>query len=132
MECLQDAQDAMAFIIALCKASLNDSHVHLPAEALDQLQNPPHTLPDAMDPDLTLSLKYYFANLIVNAYNLVHDATMECHPKDDIFSHYCIKQAVAELSGVVLIVQDMCVNTCLAFTGPFAHLYICPQCGESR
>ncbi|KAG1737201.1 hypothetical protein EDB19DRAFT_1637142, partial [Suillus lakei] len=26
----------------------------------------------------------------------------------------------------------MCVNTCLAFTGPFAHLDVCPRCGESR
>ncbi|KAG2345641.1 hypothetical protein BDR05DRAFT_998252 [Suillus weaverae] len=37
MACLQDAQDAMAFITALCKASLDDPHAHLPAEALDQL-----------------------------------------------------------------------------------------------
>ncbi|KAG1724978.1 hypothetical protein EDB19DRAFT_1644262 [Suillus lakei] len=123
---LQDAQDAMAFITALHKASLDDPHVHLPAEALDQLRNPLRTLPDAMDPDLTLSLKYYFANLTVNAYNLVRDATMECHPEDDILSHYCVKQAVAELSGVVPIVHNMCVNTCLAFTGPFAHLDVCP------
>ncbi|KAG1740909.1 hypothetical protein EDB19DRAFT_1584313, partial [Suillus lakei] len=64
-------------------------------------------------------------------YNLVRDATMERHPEDDILSHYCVKQAVAELSGVVPIVHDMCVNTCLAFTGPFAHLDVCPRCGES-
>jgi hypothetical protein len=27
---------------------------------------------------------------------------------------------------------DMCVNTCLAFTGPFDHLKTCPTCGESH
>ncbi|KAG1846997.1 hypothetical protein DFJ58DRAFT_717251 [Suillus subalutaceus] len=26
----------------------------------------------------------------------------------------------------------MCINTCLAFTGPFAHLDQCPRCGEDR
>ncbi|KAG1765063.1 hypothetical protein EV702DRAFT_1204714 [Suillus placidus] len=129
---LEDAQDAMSFITALCKASLDDPHSCLPEEVLARLHNPPHQLPDSTDPDLILLLKDYFANLTVNAYNLVRDATMEHHPEDDIYSHYCIKHAVMELSGVVPIVHDMCPNTCLAFTGPYADLDHCPQCGEGR
>ncbi|KAG1730372.1 uncharacterized protein EDB91DRAFT_1252639 [Suillus paluster] len=59
--CLQDAQDAMAFITALRKALLNDTFARLPPEALNRLQNPPHALPDITDPDLLLSLKLFFA-----------------------------------------------------------------------
>jgi hypothetical protein len=84
------------------------------------------------DPDLILSLKYYFANTTVAAYNLICEATIEQHPEDDVYSHYWVKQAVCELSGVVLIINDMCTNTCFAFTGPYAKLDHCPRCGEDR
>ncbi|KAG1730041.1 hypothetical protein EDD22DRAFT_960786 [Suillus occidentalis] len=39
---LEDTQDAMLFITALCKVSLDDPHSHLPEEALARLHNPPH------------------------------------------------------------------------------------------
>ncbi|KAG2337297.1 hypothetical protein BDR05DRAFT_978559 [Suillus weaverae] len=126
---LKDAQDALSFITALQKASLDDPCTHLPPDAIDRLRNPPHELPDTTDPDLILSLKYYFADLTVNAYNLICEATMQRHPKDDIYSHYCMKGAVTKLSGVVPITHDMCINTCLAFTGPFADL---DQCSRSK
>jgi hypothetical protein len=99
MTCLEDAQDALSFITALQKASLDDPCTHLPPDAIDHLCNPPHELPDTTDPDLILSLKYYFADLTVNAYNLIHEATIQHHPKDDIYSHYHMKCAVIELSG---------------------------------
>ncbi|KAG1843971.1 hypothetical protein F4604DRAFT_1937845 [Suillus subluteus] len=38
---LDDAQDAMAFITALRKASLDDTHSHLPDDAIYRLQHPP-------------------------------------------------------------------------------------------
>ena len=28
--------------------------------------------------------------------------------------------------------HDMCINSCLAYTGPYKHLEICPECGEPR
>jgi hypothetical protein len=129
---LEDAQHAMAFINALRKASLDDVHSQLPPEAIDRIRNPPRELPDTTDPDLLLSLKYYFADMTIKAYNTVRDATMERHPEDDIYSYYSVKQAVSELSGVVPIIHDMCINTCLAFTGPYSDLDNCPRCGEDR
>jgi len=129
---LEDTQHAMAFINALRKASLDDVHSKLPPEAIDRIRNPLRELPDTTDPDLLLSLKYYFANMMIKAYNTVHDATMERHPEDDIYSYYSVKQAVSELSGVVPIIHDMCINTCLAFAGPYSDLDNCPRCGEDR
>ncbi|KAG1882125.1 hypothetical protein F4604DRAFT_1879554 [Suillus subluteus] len=106
---LQDAQDAMAFITALRKASLDDSFAH---------------------PDLLMSLKLFFPDTTIKAYNLIHAAISERHPDDDVYSYYHVKQLSSELSGVVPLVHDMCINTCLAFTGPFADLDRCPRCGE--
>ncbi|KAG1863229.1 hypothetical protein DFJ58DRAFT_839199 [Suillus subalutaceus] len=48
---LGDTQDAMSFITALRKASLDDPHSRLPEEALARLRNPPHQLPDNTTPD---------------------------------------------------------------------------------
>ncbi|KAG1901531.1 uncharacterized protein F5891DRAFT_1187391 [Suillus fuscotomentosus] len=129
---LNDAQDAMAFITALRKASFDDPHSCLPDNAIHRLRHPPRELPDATNPDLIQSLKYYFADTTIKAYNAIHGATMEQHPEDDIYTHYRIQQAIAELSGVVPIVHDMCINTCLAFTGPFTHLDQCPRCREDH
>jgi hypothetical protein len=44
---------------------------------------------------------------------------MERHPEDYVYSYYRAKQVMSELSGVVPIVHDVCINMCLAFTGPY-------------
>jgi hypothetical protein len=36
------------------------------------------------------------------------------------------------MTGVIPVVDDMCTNSCLAFTGPLSHLAECPTCGEAR
>lgn len=106
---LSDAQNAMEFITAFRKESLDDRYSKL------RLRSPLRELPHTTNPDLILSLKYYLANTTVNAYNAIRDATMERHPEDYVYSYYRAKQAMSELSGVVPIVHDMC----LAFTGSY-------------
>jgi hypothetical protein len=39
---------------------------------------------------------------------------------------------VADLTGIESIVHHMCINSCVAFTGPFSDLDTCPVCSESR
>jgi hypothetical protein len=41
-----------------------------------------------------------------------------------------IKRRVAQLSGVVPLIHDMCIKTCVAYVGPFRDLDTCPYCGE--
>lgn len=36
------------------------------------------------------------------------------------------------LTGILEVQDDMCVNSCIAYTGPFEDLRECPHCGESR
>jgi len=43
-----------------------------------------------------------------------------------------VKCLVAKLSGVESIIHNMCVNSCLAYTGPFLELESCPICSEPQ
>lgn len=53
-------------------------------------------------------------------------------PKIRIPSHYKIKKIIEMSTGVTSIVSSMCVNSCLAFTGPYADCEECPECHEPR
>jgi len=81
-----------------------------------------------VDPDLHLGLDLFLATLNSSqkAYSASHDAILHWHPEDEVPSYEVMKQCIAEITGVVLIVDHMCPNSCVAFTGPFAELKICP------
>ncbi|OBZ79028.1 hypothetical protein A0H81_01464 [Grifola frondosa] len=89
---------------------------------------------DIDDPILRLSLDIFLAvsNASEQTYTDVRDALMRYHPSCEIYSHDKIKKVVRDLSGVDSMVINMCVNTCLAYTGPFADMDKCPHCGELR
>ncbi|KIJ91550.1 hypothetical protein K443DRAFT_34680, partial [Laccaria amethystina LaAM-08-1] len=38
-----------------------------------------------------------------------------------------VKKLVADISSVVSVRDDMCINSCHAFTGPFAQLDACSR-----
>lgn len=65
-------------------------------------------------------------------YTSVRKAILWRYPNEDIPSYHQIKKYVAELSGVCSIEHDMCVKSCIAYTGPFKELQMCPECGEPR
>ncbi|KAL1673454.1 hypothetical protein EV122DRAFT_294165 [Schizophyllum commune] len=47
-------------------------------------------------------------------------------------SHDAVTRLVERISGVVPIRHDMCPNSCVAYTGPYAARKDCPICGEQR
>jgi hypothetical protein len=53
-------------------------------------------------------------------------------PNDPILSFDQVKRRVRWLSGVVPVEHDMCVNLCLAFTGPHENLEACACCNEAQ
>jgi hypothetical protein len=57
---------------------------------------------------------------------------MSSFPEVKLLSLPQVKKKVTELSGVASIKHDMCINTCIAYTGPYASLDVCPECGTSR
>ena len=131
---LRNLQLTMEFVQALEAASLDDEHSRLSEDVLERLRNPVTSCPDVSDPDFRLGLDLFLANInsSQDAYTASRSAILRRHPDDDIPSYSQMKQRIAEITGVVPIIHDMCKNSCLAFTGPFRDLESCPECGEPR
>jgi hypothetical protein len=53
-------------------------------------------------------------------------------PEVKMLSYDQVKRRVSRLSGVVTWQHNMCVDSCVGFTGPFAHLEACPRCHKPR
>ena len=104
-------------------------------EDLEHLQNPlDHELTLDNTSDLCLTLKLFIANinLPVEVYNANFAAILRCHPNDNIFTHNLVKHIMRHLTGVVPLIHDMCINTCIAYTGPYQDLERCPLCDEPQ
>ncbi|KAG2346339.1 hypothetical protein BDR05DRAFT_878441, partial [Suillus weaverae] len=52
--------------------------------------------------------------------------------QDDIPSLHQVKKIVAELTGVEHVMHNMCIDSCVGFTGPFVDLIHCPKCRKSH
>ncbi|KAF8068691.1 hypothetical protein FPV67DRAFT_1415071, partial [Lyophyllum atratum] len=123
---------ALQFKKALQAASLENGD--LDADQLYNLRNPPQEVLKIDDKDLLLSIKLFISttNASDQVYTDVRADIMEDQPGRDILSHAAVKKAIAELTGIVPIVKDMCPNSCMAYTGPLANLEACKYCQESR
>lgn len=129
---LKDMKLAMEFIQALQEASLDDSK--LDKDIIERLRNPPTYPADVGNLDLQLGLRLFLAmvNSSQETYASSREAIMIRHPDDQEPSFDQIKRSITDITGVVPIIEHMCPNSCLAYTGPFASLDICPECGEQR
>ncbi|EIN04486.1 hypothetical protein PUNSTDRAFT_76415, partial [Punctularia strigosozonata HHB-11173 SS5] len=131
--CLPDLQLAEKFVASVQCASLDAGH--LSPKVLTQLRNPPCE-PVDIDDNLRFFLDIYFAldNASRAAYESVCAAVKRRFNMDekDVYSYDRIRRRVADITGVVAVMHDMCVKSCAAFTGPFADMEECPYCGEPR
>lgn len=88
------------------------------------------------DPDLRLSIGFFIATLDHNESQKSYATACELvrirWPESKMLSYDQVKRRASNLSGVVTWKGDMCVDSCAASTGPFAHLEQCPRCGKSR
>lgn len=51
---------------------------------------------------------------------------------DEVLSFKAVEKFIAKYTGVESVEHDMCLESCLAFTGPYAVEDNCPLCGTSR
>jgi len=65
-------------------------------------------------------------------YTSTRKAILRCHPDNDIPTYDQIKRWIVEITGVESIKHDMCVKSCLVYTGPFAELNVCLECGKPQ
>ncbi|THH01861.1 hypothetical protein EW026_g929 [Hermanssonia centrifuga] len=129
--CIEDLQISQAFIDALQGASLDDEKLH--PDVLERIRNLPTEEYQLEDPALHLSLKIFLGldRASEAHYNLVRNAVSRSHGIVMLTLHQ-VKRAVEDISGVRAVYDDMCINSCIAYTGPFAQLITCPTCNEPR
>jgi len=63
---------------------------------------------------------------------LIHSNIKECYPESTMLSFDQVQTWLKVITGIIPLHFDMCVNTCLAYTGTFATLTECPFCGECQ
>ncbi|PCH37486.1 hypothetical protein WOLCODRAFT_31277, partial [Wolfiporia cocos MD-104 SS10] len=101
---------------------------------LEHIQNPPTELVDINDPVITLSIEVYLGLDYVaqEYYNLVHRAVARCLPHIEMLSFSEVKAKVAEITGIIALKHDVCINSCMVFTGIYSDLLICLYYGKDH
>ena len=139
---LEELKIASQFISALQEASL-DTDNDLDATARINLQDPIRETFDLdADPHLRAGIDFFLdtTNASDETYHKIRDSTytylknlgLADIEKNPIPSLFEIKKTVGQITGVHSMMNDMCINTCNAYTGPFADKDTCQYCGESR
>ena len=103
------------------------------ADVLHSLRHPSSELPQHNQLEI-LSFEIFQALIPSGSermYNSVKKAILKYDEKIQLQSHHIVKSRLNNSTGVRQIQTDMCQNSCLAFTGPYAHLETCPYC-ESK
>jgi len=102
---------------------------------IQRLRDAPHEFPfDVEDADFLFVLRAFLSvtNASQETYNSFRAAALARHPDNPFLSFDQMKRRVEQISGVVPIVHDMCINSCAAFTGPFSDRDLCPICSAPR
>ncbi|KAI0349238.1 hypothetical protein OH77DRAFT_1415387 [Trametes cingulata] len=129
---LEDMKTALESIRLLQNASLDDSG--LDPEVIERVRNPREQPFKIADENALLSIKIFLAvaNASEETYNAIREAIMGRFPDVGILTLYKVKKMIEELTGVVGQKEDMCINSCIGYTGPYAALERCPKCGQDR
>jgi Transposase family tnp2 len=129
---LPQLQLAQQYIDLLRSAALDKSGMQ--SDDIDELRNPTQTY-TLVDPSpLLRSVRHFINNSSASRKHYESMRTIErLHkPDDPILSFDQVRRRVGWLSGVMPVEHDMCVNSCMAFTGPREPLDACARCHASR
>jgi hypothetical protein len=131
---LADIIIASKFVELLKTASLDNEVKELSPAVLHQIRHPAEEVLTVEDPDHRLSIDVYLSvtNASEETYNSTRTAILRRYPDSGMLTYHGVKQLITQLTGIVPIIQDMCINSCLGYTGPFSELDCCSECGESR
>jgi len=129
---IENIQSTLEFTKKICAATLDNDG--LDANILDHLCNPSEKQTDISDPNICLLLNLFSAvtNASGETYNSCRAAILRRYPDSNVLSYYSVKKLVSDITGVVAVYDDMCINSCHGFTGPFSQLESCTLCGEVR
>lgn len=105
----------------------------LGSEVLEHLQHPPQHQIEALSSNVHLANDLYLAvkNVSQDTYNAICVAILHHYPDSELLSYAQTKTNITQMTGIAPLIHDMCINSCLAYTGPFSTLETCSTCGES-
>jgi hypothetical protein len=130
---LDNLKDTLAAIREIENASLD---AQFEEDDLSHLRNPTEEELDINDRYFRLSLDMYLilTNVSQETYRELVAAFIKCHPeaKGKLLSYDQIRRRVRNLTGIIPIRDEMCINSCMAFTGPYKDLDTCLKCPEPR
>ncbi|KIJ59683.1 hypothetical protein HYDPIDRAFT_32907 [Hydnomerulius pinastri MD-312] len=132
---LPKMKETMEYIMDIRNASLEDSVSRLDDDAIYRIRNPPQGPVVINKPSIRHSISTYLAleHASQQAYEKIGRSEEINYPqRDKMLSIRNVEHIIAQYTGVEKIEHDMCPNTCLAYTGPFAHHEACSTCGLSR
>jgi hypothetical protein len=129
---VDELKSSLDFIHALQNASLDDGG--LSEEALRRLRNPPQHILEIDDPVELLSLRHFLgtSNASQHTYANVQKVHNDTFPEQPMLSYAQVRNKLEEWTGVESIINDMCPESCVAFTGPYSALDTCPRCQSAR
>ena len=123
----------MDFITGLQNPALDDPALGMSTEAVEHLHNPTRERPClALDDDMRLAIDLFLGNPSELTYETNRTCILRRYPDCKLPTYYKIKCLVSEMTGIESLVHDMCINSCVVYTGPFVELDACPVCSETR
>ncbi|KAF9019797.1 hypothetical protein BDZ89DRAFT_1116600 [Hymenopellis radicata] len=132
---LENLMTAQKFIDLLREARLDDKYSKLSPEDIDLIRNPAREQLSLDDPGFRLSLDIFLAvtgRASQKTYSDIRDAIHRYNPTAEMLTYGILTRRIKAMTGVVPIMHDMCINSCLAYTGAFHDLMNCTYCGEAR
>ncbi|KAG1718086.1 hypothetical protein EDB19DRAFT_1608918, partial [Suillus lakei] len=128
----------MEFMHLLRNASLEDPIAKLGDNILARLRNPHQEPVDIESVGVRQSISMYLAleHTLQDAYDQIRRA-ITCNfagaeGVDEVLSFKAVEKFIAKYTRVESVEHDMCPDSCITFTGPYANEDNCPLCGTSR
>lgn len=114
---IEDIKISLKFIAALQDATLENAG--LDPDLLHQIRNPATNILTVENPDDRLSIDVFLAigNASEASYTAVRDAILRRNPEYNVLTYYKVKRLVSDLTGVIALEHDMCIDSCTGYTG---------------
>jgi len=127
----------MDFVFLIKNACLEDLIAKMNPTMLVKLRNPVRMLLIIENKSIRHSIQSYLSlkHASQRAYNGIIASTQfnfpEAHNINGCLSFRAVKSFLAANTGIDHVLYNMCPNSCVGFTGPFANLENCPLCQKS-
>ena len=129
---LDDLRIALEFIDLVSAATLDNDD--LDDDTINRLRHPVEGPLEIDDPDFLFAIQVFLATTTgsEDTYRDVRKAIYERYPNSEFLSLEQLKKRIAAITGVTSVTHDMCINSCVGYTGPFKDLTHCPICDTLR